>query len=256
MKKKVTELFLITALIVGIYYLGFTGELKLLINPKYYLLVTLSIFFLLLLIASIVSSKIHSSKFKILKSKYILVIVIIFLMFTTSYSNYQEVISDSRGITIGDDVIYDMDTGNSTQQYDTDSMIPEIPIYYEDNIVVDDLNFFNVIDSLYVNTDFYQGKSVTMKGFVYNIDGLNENKFVIARMTMLCCAADSSIFGLFCDMNGVEYNFVKNNWYEITGTIQKEEIKLNSETGFHPVIHITDFQALTEPDEPYVYPTF
>lgn len=99
--------------------------------------------------------------------------------------------------------------------------------------------------------DKFVGKQVEIMGFVYREHGLKADEMVVARFSMTCCTADSSVYGLLIKGEQTR-KFENDTWVRIKGTIDKTEF--NDFT--IPIIQLEEIEKVDTPDSPYVYPSF
>ncbi|MCE4047512.1 MULTISPECIES: TIGR03943 family putative permease subunit [Bacillaceae] len=139
--------------------------------------------------------------------------------------------------------------GNTTKLAEgTDSAI-ELAAVLNDKkyIEVDDENYFQVMDVLNNQLDDVEGTQIVMKGFIYREDGFAENEAVIARYVMTHCIVDLSVYGYM--LNGNLKSAETNGWYEIKGTVVKQEI----DGGAMPTIKVDSIKAAEAPKDEYLY---
>jgi putative membrane protein len=91
--------------------------------------------------------------------------------------------------------------------------------YIVDGMVVfNELNHYKILSDMEKKLPKYKGKRVIISGFVYKQDDFSKDRFVIARMTMSCCAADAQVVGLMSKWdNATTLN--KGEWINIEGVI-------------------------------------
>lgn len=234
MLKRTTEIVLLLLLVAAILFLGITGELKLLINPKYFTLIFISMF-ILVFFAVLLLFIPGKPNIKV-ESKFVLFAVTIGLLFSTSYSNFQDTISDKREIDLSQHEL-----SNGIPQITADANI--IRIYSE--------NFLDIANQLYSNPDKYRDIEVNIDGFIHFDEFLGDDHFVISRLIMMCCAADTTIYGLLAEKSNL--NFEEDEWYNLTGTISYKEFDLHGEMRLHPVIKITNYIKIDPLEDPYIY---
>lgn len=234
------ELFILIALSGTLYYLGFTDKLHLLINPKYFILIILSQVFLTLFI--FVKWEAKTKEKRKIKKSYVLYIVMNILLLMTSYDSFQKSIASNRTIDLSQNVEMSIETK------DEESEIKE------DTLILDNSNYFQVIDQIYTNPELYQGIEFSTKGFVhYNRDMIIGDYFIISRLIMLCCAADSSVYGVLVeDLPDLK----ENDWLDIRGTISYKKVVINGTEKTHPVIEIIEMQPIEPLSDPYIYPEY
>lgn len=80
------------------------------------------------------------------------------------------------------------------------------------------------LEEIRLNPKNYIGKKLKIYGFVCKENYLNENQFIIGRIVMTCCAADSRIVGIIGEYDKAgELN--ENDKVIITGRISSSNIK-------------------------------
>lgn len=250
MGKKIYEFFIMSLLMVSIFYLGFSNKLKLLINPRYFIFIYIALIIIFLFVIISVLSSWEGKKKSEFKSCYILFLLMISLMFTTSYDNFQTSATDLKGITLP--VITPEIVESSEEKPEILSQEVEL----DGVISINDENYYENIDRLYTDIDKYIGTKIEIKGFISKFNGLDSNHFVLSRMIMICCAADASVCGLICDTSNLEFDFKENMWYEITGYIEKQNVTIDSYASDNPVIRVEKFTPIEPLEDPYIYPNF
>lgn len=118
-------------------------------------------------------------------------------------------------------------------------------------IVVEDENFLDIMTVMDLYLDDFLGKRVEIMGFVYREAGLKQDEMVVARFSMTCCTADSSVYGLL--ITGEQTRDYENDtWVRVTGTIDQREFN-----GWDiPLINVERVEEVDEPETPYVYQSF
>jgi len=276
--KKITDitalikLLLLMFLFFFIYDLGNTKRLELLINPKYFLLIFLSEIILLIFLIYLFFN-IFSWKKDVLKSKssnkrnfYILIIIILLLIFqfspnidifflnTAKLKRFNTSYAKSKtNLTVNNQKknIYEKEN-NSEIKINKDETSENNNI----DFVITDNNFISLINSIHQNIDDYMDKTVRIKGFVFKIEDLDKNHFIISRMAMFCCAADASVIGLICNIKNLNFNFIENDWFEIEAVITEETLCLNSENRILPVLKVINYKKTDRMLNPFVYPNY
>ncbi|MEG0086995.1 MAG: hypothetical protein RR817_11045, partial [Niameybacter sp.] len=81
-----------------------------------------------------------------------------------------------------------------------------------------------------------------------------ENEFILARLIMSCCAADSWIQGIRCEWDKVD-SLVGSEWVEITAKVKYIESynKATKEIGHLPVLKVQSINPVEIPTNPYIY---
>ena len=112
-------------------------------------------------------------------------------------------------------------------------------------------NYMEVMEVIYDYPDQFAGKTIELTGFVYN-DPNNKDSQFLFRFGIIHCIADSGVYGLLT--TGAPQHFENNTWIHAKGTLSIEYHKQLKQS--LPVLHITDCQTITQPDNPYVYRVF
>ncbi|MBN2617885.1 MAG: TIGR03943 family protein [Spirochaetales bacterium] len=235
MIKKIIEPLIVTLLIIAIFYLGYSNKLKLLINPSYFIFIYITLVVLFLIFTAIIL--IPGSRSKNNYFSYLLFLIMIIILFSTSYKDYQESISELKGVT------------NNIFEYKT-----KVDIFDGDRVVITEFNYLDAVDEIYRNIDKYIGKKILFKGYVYYANGIKPNEFVLSRLIMVCCAADTSVYGLLCSYENINHDFKSDEWYEINGEISKKTLDIDGELNVHPIINIIEYREIPIPEDPYIYP--
>jgi putative membrane protein len=117
-------------------------------------------------------------------------------------------------------------------------------------VEVSDDQFYPWLCELYAHMDRYEGKVITIKGFVYrDSSSMASDEFVPARMLMYCCAADLVPCGILCRYDKAS-ELKDGAWVTVTGKIHVE----TDQDQRQPVVTVTGTAPAREPQEEYVYP--
>ena len=118
------------------------------------------------------------------------------------------------------------------------------------NIIVDDSNFAPWIMELYYDVEKYEGKNIEMVGFVYKDDeSLKENEFVVARLMMVCCAADMQPVGIVCQYDKTS-ELKSEEWVKVKGILETYDFAGEK----NPIIKVESIEPTDKPKEEIVYP--
>lgn len=108
--------------------------------------------------------------------------------------------------------------------------------------------YTNALKAVHDDLDDYIGKEITFTGYVYKIDYLQKNQFVIARNMIINQASQTVVVGFLCEYNDIS-KFENLSWVKLTGTIKKGD--LNGEI---PILEITHIEKTSKPEDEFVYP--
>lgn len=227
-----------------IYELFNTGKIEIYMHPRMFRYIFFS-FVIFILLAIFQIRKIFTySKSRKIKLGYIIFIVPLFLALAVNPNSLGTQIVSNKGFSI--------------INYEKNSLQPSINAnsYSKDNYYdAEGEEFKKILINTYENLDEMLGKEVELSGFVYREPDSNENRFVISRLALSCCAADAQIAGLLCEWD--ESSKLKDNeWIKVTGMINsttyhnentnKEEIM--------PLIEVTKTESIEAPKNQYIYP--
>ncbi len=113
-------------------------------------------------------------------------------------------------------------------------------------------NYTKIISDIEQNPEKYIGKKIKLEGFVYRDPQFDEDEFVIARMYMLCCAADAQVTGLMCRWD--KSTIVRDEqWIVAEGVLMCEDYEIDGGTSRIPVIQLSKVTKLKTPENQYIY---
>lgn len=108
--------------------------------------------------------------------------------------------------------------------------------------------YTNVLKEVHDNLNNYIGKEICFVGYIYRIDYLEKNQFVLARNMIINSASQSVVVGFLCELEEID-NFQNLSWVKVTGTIEKGYLD-----GEIPIIKVTNIENTSKPEEEFVYP--
>lgn len=123
-------------------------------------------------------------------------------------------------------------------------------LYFEDGKVFDipSNQYTNVLKEVHDNIDEYVGKEISFVGYVYKIDYLDKNQFVLARNMIINSVSQNVVVGFLSEYEKID-TIDNLSWVKITGTIEKGNLD-----GEIPIIKITSLQRTDKPSDEFVYP--
>lgn len=127
--------------------------------------------------------------------------------------------------------------------------VPQPLLVQDGRIIMDDVHFSAWMSELYTKLDLWVGTKITASGSVWK-DGelFASDEFALARMMMVCCAADLQPVGILAKWDEHQ-TLTDGEWVEITGTIAKTPYK----DRFDPLIIVESVKKITPPQQEYVY---
>lgn len=127
--------------------------------------------------------------------------------------------------------------------------VPQPLLVQDGRIIMDDVHFSAWMSELYTKLDLWVGTKITASGSVWKDGDLfASDEFALARMMMVCCAADLQPVGILAKWDEHQ-TLTDGEWVEITGTIAKTPYK----DRFDPLIIVESVKKITPPQQEYVY---
>ena len=125
----------------------------------------------------------------------------------------------------------------------------------QDNIREDEVstisskNYTNILKTVNEDVDTYIGKKIKFTGYIYRVNDLSENQFILARNMVISSDYQYVIVGFLCEYNDIK-DFQNSTWVEITGEIQKGSYHGSD----MPIVKISNIKKVDKPNDEYVYP--
>ncbi|WP_163536114.1 TIGR03943 family protein [Gracilibacillus sp. YIM 98692] len=117
------------------------------------------------------------------------------------------------------------------------------------HLMLEEELFATIYQEIMDKVSLYEGKEITLSGFVYKEDDFSDHQLVLGRFLITHCVADAGMIGFLTEFDNAD-SFSEDRWLKITGTIAVTEYQ-----GVEiPSIQVSEFEAIEEPDQPYVYP--
>ena len=118
---------------------------------------------------------------------------------------------------------------------------------YGQFIKIDDDNL-DVLEEIQIDPEKFIGKEIELCGFICKENYLKNTQFVIGRIIMTCCAADSKIVGILAEDKDI-IKVKENEWVTVRGVINYTTI--NDDDGMShkvPVINIANLVKSRNPE--------
>ena len=113
---------------------------------------------------------------------------------------------------------------------------------------IDADQYTNILEEVYNNPDQYVGQNLRFTGFVYRLEDMKDNEFVLARNMLINSDSQSVVVGFLCTSDNAK-DFDNGTWVDVSGKIVK---------GYYhdhiPVIEISSIEKTTKPEDDYVSP--
>lgn len=102
-------------------------------------------------------------------------------------------------------------------------------------------NYTNILKAVHENIDTYIGQKIKFSGYVYRLNGFNENQFVLAR-DMDIGNKQTVIVGFLCESEKSK-EFNNYTWVSVIGEITKGYYN-----GVIPILKIIEIEKTSKPD--------
>lgn len=113
------------------------------------------------------------------------------------------------------------------------------------SIILNNENFFTSLKEIYAHIEHYKEKTVIIKGFAVKEKNIKDS-FILSRMIVSCCAADTEVIGIKC-----EYNYSKaikgGQWLEVRGKFKQDNASVP------PILVVEKVKVIDRPEESYIY---
>lgn len=237
-----TWCILLLAISFYFYKLISSKEIRMFISPtmnKYVMFASIT----LLILAIFQIPKILNTQNDRPKFGYLIFGIPIIIGILVNPNGLTQQIADTKGVNVSQNTYQ-----SSTKVQKEDSSKTK-----NTEIVMTENNFFTFLNEIDDNPDKFKNYRITLTGFIYKNDNIKANQFVIARMLMVCCAADTQIVGFLCDSSG--QNLDKNTWVQVTGILDTTNYIDNSskQTSLIPLIKIQNIKKVNPPASKYIY---
>ncbi|MCX8074548.1 MAG: TIGR03943 family protein [Clostridia bacterium] len=229
---------IIFSYILGSLFICLTGKLNKFLNPKmniyFYIFIGIMCVLLVFEIKDVLKSKDRKSyTLRIFDILYILPIT--FLFFIGNGSLSAETVGN-KGLNVTSVQTSLNTTGNANDNKG------------QKDIEVTNENYMDTISEISYNVENYIGKKIKVTGFIHKDNNLASDKFVLGRLYMSCCTADSQVIGYICSYEK-QSDLEENSWYQVEAVINKT-VYSGEETA---LLDITSIVKIDKPENEYVF---
>ncbi|TQK63179.1 putative membrane protein [Brevibacillus sp. AG162] len=118
-------------------------------------------------------------------------------------------------------------------------------------IELDDKVFLDGLTTMELYAKEFAGKELETMGFVYRQPDFTKQQFVVARFSVTCCTADSSVYGVLVEKEDAN-KWAKDSWVKVRGKLELRQVD-----GYDMlVLKASHVEAVSAPKDPYVYYSF
>lgn len=246
------EFVLLSLLFITLERLVNGRKLYSFLNPEYHPFVNLAMFTVFILTAAALfiaagrdlKTEVYRDYFK-----YLLFLILIGLLnIDPDNATFNSHIAEAGNMTSGSSI-------NSFSPAGDPKPGPDRDLYNTsgDFIEITKENYYFIVNDIYSAPEKYQGKRISVDGFVHKSKKLKKNEFIIARLIIYCCAADAGMGGFITDAAGINDNPGKNEWLRVEGILKLEKRDRGETT---PVLRLYSFKRIPADKEPYIYPVY
>ena len=109
--------------------------------------------------------------------------------------------------------------------------------------------FISYYSKINENPESFAGRKIKLSGFVFKEGDFSGNQLVLSRFFITHCVADASVIGFLTEFEGAD-QLQQDSWLEIEGVLA-----VGVYDGYEmPIIKVTSWDIINEPNEPYIFP--
>lgn len=117
-------------------------------------------------------------------------------------------------------------------------------------IDLDDANYMKGMEVIYNFPGEFMGKTISFNGFAYRGEQVDDTHYFIFRFGFIHCVADSGVFGMLVEFpKGTTLN--NDDWVHVSGVLTSQLYQPFKQT--IPVLRVTSWEPIPDPEDPYVY---
>lgn len=228
-----------------LYYLLSTTEITMFVHPK---LAKYSAFSFIIfgLLTTLQFFSIFTIKTRIkFKKGYVLFMLVLIIGIFIAPRGLNQEIAHKKGITLVSSGSAENIGGHI---HTKDEVISGNVISFNDK------NYIHYLEDLSENINKHVGKKIIISGYVTKEDKLNKDEFIITRLLINCCAADSQVIGILC-RGDLTKSLNKDAWVRVEGIVSYKEIKdgNNKVVSKLPLIIVQKLTNINKPVNQYIY---
>lgn len=107
-------------------------------------------------------------------------------------------------------------------------------------------NYTNILKAVHENIDTYVGQKISFSGYVYRVNDLQENEFILAR-DMAISSKETVVVGFLSYANNIK-EYENYTWINVTGTIEKSKYR----NEYIPKLKIEKIERISKPNDAIV----
>lgn len=229
---RILEVLALLGLMVLVRFLSISGQISLLINPRYEILVSVaSVWLVLAAIWTFFRGDIQRRS-RHHTANVLIVIIVVAISTQIPLQSLSSETAKNRGVT--------------------SRVLSVNEVKYQEaiNTPADERELTQWVRILTQHEDprAFLGQEVTLEGMVVTIPSLPENTIMLARFVVSCCIADARPLALLVSVEDPT-RWENNDWLRVNGTIELGEYE-GKQRG---VIKAREVELIPEPESPYVF---
>ena len=224
-----------------LYDLTSTGKIKLFISPKIIFYVNIFQVALAILTLYQLSKSFTTMSNRPINKMFLVFVFMILVGKGAAKAGIDATIVDNKGVKAINKI------ANVSGELTEEEKQKSLPLEVTQN------NFVTVLSDVFEDTSSYSGRTITLSGFVHKQEGLDSNEFVIGRLFMRCCAADSQLIGPIGRLPHESETLKEGTWIKVQGKISSKNYSFDGQLTSTPVVVIDKIEEIPEPEDPYVY---
>jgi putative membrane protein len=118
------------------------------------------------------------------------------------------------------------------------------------DIKLDDSNYMKGMEVIYNFPGEFMGDNISFTGFTYRGEQVDPDHYFLFRFGFIHCVADSGVFGMLVEFPGGT-SFNDDQWMQVSGKLTSQYYQPFKQT--IPVLRVTSWEAIAQPEDPYVY---
>ena len=249
--EKLIKIAVMSILSFFMIYAVASKKLQNYVNPRMNIVAIISAVILILIVIFTIPD-LKRKKHTIFIKDYVILLIPIILVCVVPYKVYdsegQASVDSSLSMSSSSDISKNNQDTKKVEQKKSDKKAVNPMVRDGVTWDVSDEAFANSYLRICGDMNFYEVQKIKLKGQFLRTNDFSKSEFVIARMAMVCCAADLQPCGFLCKYNDFSA-YKTEQWISVTGTIHVEEYRGEK----MPVIHVEKLAKAEVAKDKYIY---
>ncbi|WP_096199640.1 TIGR03943 family putative permease subunit [Bacillus sp. FJAT-45350] len=118
----------------------------------------------------------------------------------------------------------------------------------EEQITITDDTFAEITGNILQDPESYNGYTVQLSGMLHKAQGLTDTQYILSRFQVTHCVADATVINLIVEFDEHPHFHEHDSWVRIIGEIRV----IKTEEKVIPIIQVLQWEKIEMPDNPYV----